>query len=130
MLGVALLVHPALGLRRAPPDRSLGRGTRWSMGLAAALVSAGFVSGWLLYPGYRAGHKRWLLAQDPLVARLFESKEHLAWYTFVLCLGGLVAARWGGAAGRRLGAGLFGAAALTALITVSLGAVVGATGGS
>lgn len=129
MLGAALLVHPALGLRRQPADRPLGRGTRWSMGLAGLLVGGGFVSGWLLYPGYRAGHKRELLAQDPLVARLFESKEHLAWYTFVLCLGGIAAAWGGGAAGRRTGAGMFAAAALTALGTAALGAVVGATGG-
>ena len=129
MLGAALLVHPALGLRTLPAERPMGRGARWSMGLVALLVGGGFVSGWLLYPGYRAGHKRELLAQDPLVAQLFESKEHLAWYTLVLCLGGIVAAWGGGPAGRRTGAGLFAAAALTAIGTAALGAVVGATGG-
>jgi hypothetical protein len=115
-----------LSLRRRPAGSRLGPGTRWSLGLATGFVSAAFALGWWLYPAYRAGLKRRLLAEGSVLARLFETKEHLAWFTLALCLGGVVSVTWGGPDGRRTGLRMLAAGGALGVTVALLGALVGA----
>ena len=88
VLGLAVLVHPLLTLRGRA---GLSRRTLLSADLAALLLLLPYVSGWLLYPSYRARVKPGLLRQDLSLALRFETKEHLAFMTLALALGGVLA---------------------------------------
>lgn len=126
LLAAVALLHPAITLRGTARLRP---GTRWSVVLATALVTLTAAGGWLLYPGYRAGHKQELLRDAFPIAQLFESKEHLAYYAVVLAWTGCVlvwAAPEGGA--RRLARFAFGASAGLTLVVGVLGSVVASAG--
>lgn len=42
--------------------------------------------GWIIYPAYRTQVKETILKENPLAGELFETKEHIAWFTFPLAL--------------------------------------------
>ena len=44
------------------------------------------ILGWLIYPAYRTQTKETILKENPLAGELFETKEHIAWFTFPLAL--------------------------------------------
>lgn len=85
MLGLAVLLHPVLALRR----KGLSRGMRWSLGLAGALIAGPTLLGWVLYPTYRSHVKPTLVQESLPVALAFESKEHLAFVCLALTLSGV-----------------------------------------
>lgn len=121
LLAAVACVHPAVTLRGTA---RLRRGTRWAAALATALVTITVVGGWLLYPGYRTGHKRELLHGAMWLARLFETKEHLGFYALVLALaGGVLATVPEGRPSARV---CYGAAGALAVVTGVLGSLVAA----
>jgi hypothetical protein len=122
LLAAIALFHPALTLHG---DAPLRRSTRIGVVLATTLLSLTVVGGWLLYPGYREGDKRRLLTDAPVVARLFETKEHLAWYALVLAWAGLLLVLAG--TGRPAARTCFGIAAGLAFLVGMLGSAVGAS---
>lgn len=125
MLAVALLVHPAITLGRVRPGAPLRRGLAWSVGIGVGGLVATFVGGWVLYPGWRSADKRVFLAEAPLAARLFETKEHLAYYALACALGaGLALFGPRTAAGLRLARRGFGLAAALAGVAAAHGLVV------
>lgn len=123
VLGLAVLLHPVLTLRWR---RGLSRGQRWSVGLAAALIAAPFASGWWLYPTYRAHVKPGLVRDATQLAWAFERKEHLAFFTLALTLGGAAALLADGRSpeGRRLAHVLLTLAWLCGASTAALGVLV------
>ncbi len=132
LLAAIALLHPAITLG---PGRALRPGTRWSVGLATALVTATVLGGWWLYPGYRAADKPRLLQEAFGVAMLFETKEHLAFYALVLAWGGCALvfgtgspARPMSPASRRTARLCFGASAGLAVTVGVLGSIVGSAG--
>jgi len=90
-LAAAALLHPAILLRN--PKRKAGLAVSLSLGL----VSAGALSGALLYPTYRERLKPILFQTAPLVGWMFERKEHLAFGAAMLAWVGIFTA----VAGRR-----------------------------
>ena len=44
------------------------------------------ILGWVIYPAYRNQAKDIILKENPLAGELFETKEHIAWFTFPLAL--------------------------------------------
>lgn len=87
VLGLALLLHPAVALWRR---RGVGTWTVRTAWLAAVLLLAVFFVGCWLYPSWRLHIKPDLqAANNPLWLR-FETKEHLAALTAALALGGAV----------------------------------------
>jgi hypothetical protein len=94
LLAVALLMHPVVTLYRR-------RGaTLWavrSADLAAVAMTVTFMLGWLIYPPYRSWVKPGLLESAAVVAMRFETKEHLAFFCWVLAVSGAAALRLGGA---------------------------------
>ena len=84
-LAALALAHPAVLLRK-PRRRALGVAAA-----ATALVSAAALLGAIIYPRYRVEVKPLLLAGAPVVAGLFERKEHLGVGALVLSWAGLVA---------------------------------------
>ena len=44
------------------------------------------ILGWVIYPAYRTQAKETILKENPLAGELFETKEHIAWFTFPLAL--------------------------------------------
>ena len=56
---------------------------RWTLWLAAILLSITYLMGLWLYPEYRTLIKPRLIAENIAMAYLFESKEHLAFFSFV-----------------------------------------------
>jgi len=92
-LAAAALVHPAILLRN--PNRKSGL----AVALASGLVSAGALSGALLYGSYRERIKPALFAVSPTVGWMFERKEHLAFGAATLAWVGVL----GAVAGRRSG---------------------------
>src|SRR3989344_8674205 len=44
------------------------------------------ILGWVIYPAYRTQVKETILKENPLAGKLFETKEHIAWFTFQLAL--------------------------------------------
>ena len=44
------------------------------------------ILGWVIYPAYRTQAKETILKENPLAGKLFETKEHIAWFTFPLAL--------------------------------------------
>ena len=66
--------------------RPVKRPALWAL---AVLVCATFLLGALTYPAYRSELKPGLLLNHPLLASLFETKEHLAAMTLCSVLGGV-----------------------------------------
>ncbi|MDP2305130.1 MAG: hypothetical protein Q8P18_03805 [Pseudomonadota bacterium] len=129
LLAAIALLHPAITLRPARMAQAgLRPGTRWSVALATALVTATVSAGWGLYPGYRAVDKPRLLRGAFEVALLFETKEHLAFYAMVLAWGGCALvfgpAPASSPAARRIARLFFGASAALAVTVGVLGSVV------
>ncbi|NOY27454.1 MAG: hypothetical protein GXP62_16430 [Oligoflexia bacterium] len=120
VLGLAVLIHPLLSLRRRA---GLSRGTLLSATLAAVLVLVSTLSGWLIYPTYRGQVKPNLVHHNIGVARHFESKEHLAFFTMALVIGGVLVLWTAGrsAAGRSAAWWLLAAGLLCGLLTGGLG---------
>lgn len=120
VLGLAVLVHPLLSLRRRA---SVSQGTLLSATLAAALVLIPTLSGWLLYPSYRRGVKPDLVHHHIALARYFESKEHLAFFTVALVSSGVLVLWTAGrsSSGRRAAWWLLAAGLLCGLLTGGLG---------
>lgn len=87
VLAVALALHPVVSLRRGtrPSARS-----RLSGYTAAALMLLANAAGWLVYPAYREEVKGRLFEVSVTYGRLFETKEHLAFYALCLALSGAV----------------------------------------
>ena len=84
-LAVAVLVHPAIVLRR--PERR----AHLAVVLATVLVSlAGGLGAWL-YVAYRERLKQQIFIHAPGIGLLFERKEHLAFAAIVLAWSGCVA---------------------------------------
>lgn len=120
VLGLVLLVHPLVTLRRRP---GLSSRTRLTAELAALLVALPALGGWLLYPTYRARVKPGLIAEQLPLARLFESKEHLALMCAALAVGGALTLRLGGRRpeGRTAAWWLLAGSLLCGLLTAGLG---------
>ena len=87
-LGLAVLLHPILLLRRGPRSR-LGLLTAW---MALALITAPYAAGLWLYPTYRTAVKPDLLAASHTAAQAFETKEHLAFFVVMLTASGVASA--------------------------------------
>lgn len=121
MLGLAVLLHPVITLARGRP---LGRGGRWSAGLAAVLIALPSVGGWLLYPHYRAQIKPALISEKLSVALAFESKEHLAFACLCLTLAGAGVALGSPQHARRVALPLLAGAWGCGVITGGLGLFV------
>lgn len=92
-LGLAVLLHPVLTLRRRT---GVSRAMLWSSDLGAALMAAPFVVGWVLYPTYRKSVKPALWLGHPDVVLRFETKEHLAAMAVALAVAGAVTLRVAG----------------------------------
>jgi hypothetical protein len=123
VLAAAALLHPVFTLRTGP----LRRGTRYGVVAASLLAVATFSAGWALYPGYREGTRRELLAHASGLARAFETKEHLAFYVVVLALAGLGLALWApDGPGLRAARWCYGLASALAFVVAALGSTVGA----
>mgnify|MGYP001164236057 CR=1 FL=1 len=84
-LAAALLVHPAVVLRRP------GRRAHLAVGLATGAVTLGAAGGAWLYVAYRDRLKQQIFIQSPTVGLLFERKEHLAFGAVLLAWAGCVA---------------------------------------
>jgi hypothetical protein len=121
VLGLAVLLHPVITLARG---RVLGKGGRWSAGLAAALIALPSVAGWLLYPHYRGQIKPTLIAENVTVALAFESKEHLAFACLCLSLSGVAVALAAPQHARRVALPLLAGGWVCGLVTGGLGIFV------
>ena len=126
LLGLAVLFHPVLTLGR----RALTRGTRWTLHLAVALVTASTALGWWLYPAYRSGVKPRLIHEHPGWALAFETKEHLALFCLVLTWAGVGALLRSGASAavRRASRVALSLAFLCGIAAAALGIGVAAVG--
>lgn len=125
VLGLAVLLHPVITLRSR---RRLTKRARLSALLAALLIALPFATGWMLYPSYRAHVKPSLVREASQVAWAFETKEHLAFFTLALTLGGVAVLLGRGQTpeGRRLAGSLLGLAWLCGLTVAALGVLVAA----
>lgn len=86
-LSAAILVHPALVLRRSAPR------ARLAVGLATGFVTVASALGAWLYVSYRERLRQPIFATAPGLGLLFERKEHLAFGAVVLAWAG-AAAYW------------------------------------
>ena len=80
ILALAVLLHPVLTL---PRRSKISRGMRWTLWLAVLLLGLTYALGWWIYPDYRLLEKPDLIRQHIVLAKLFESKEHLAFFSLV-----------------------------------------------
>jgi len=85
ILGLAVLLHPILSISS---QKQLRKGTRWSVWLSMILVLTAYGMGLWLYPEYRTQIKPGLITENIALAYMFERKEHLAFLTSMLVLGG------------------------------------------
>jgi len=85
VLGLAVLLHPVISL---PKRKKNSRGMRWTLGLSAGIMTFAFVMGLWIYPDYRSLIKPELIADNMVMALLFESKEHLAFISVIAVCGG------------------------------------------
>ena len=92
VLGLAVLLHPVITLRRAKPP---SRWTQLTADLGAGLLVFPFFIGWPIYPSYRQHIKPTLWFEQPEVALRFESKEHLAALATALAVSGALTLRAG-----------------------------------
>ena len=91
ILALAVLLHPLLSL---PRRSTMSRGMRWTLWLALALLALTYGLGWWIYPDYRILEKPELIRSNIALAKLFESKEHLAFFSLVCgCTGIAIALR-------------------------------------
>lgn len=90
VLGLAVLLHPVVTLRRA---KIRSRWTQWSADVGAGLLLTPFVIGWLIYPSYRQHIKTRLWLEHHGTALRFESKEHLALLATSLAVAGALTLR-------------------------------------
>ncbi|MCB9682966.1 MAG: hypothetical protein H6733_15985 [Alphaproteobacteria bacterium] len=123
VLGLAVLMHPIVTLRRRP---GLPLWTRRTAELGALLLAIPFAMGWLLYPTYRGMVKPALWQRgDPALWR-FESKEHLAALCVALAVGGALTLRFAGteADARRTAWWLLLGAWICGALTAALGIFV------
>ena len=100
LLGLALLLHPVIGLRRA---RGVTRRALWSGASGTAMTVLTQLSGCLIYPAYREQLRAALYQQHRSLGLAFEVKEHLAWYATCAALAGLALLWIGRRDGRALG---------------------------
>jgi hypothetical protein len=84
-LAAALLVHPAVVLRRR------NRRAHLAVGLSTTLVTVASAIGVWLYTAYRERLKQGIFLQTPAIGLLFERKEHLAFAAVVLAWAGAAA---------------------------------------
>lgn len=124
ILACAVLIHPAVLLRRGRP---LTRGTKLSVILSGVVTSLAFGLGIALYEDYRTIVRRRLFERAPEVGALFETKEHLAWAVLCLALGATVAALLAPREAKRIrqsAAVAYGIAAILAIVVAGLGTYV------
>ncbi|MCB9526060.1 MAG: hypothetical protein H6702_22175 [Myxococcales bacterium] len=115
LLGLALCLHPVLGLRRR---KRPSRGVLWSGALATATTVAVSALGWFIYPAYRQHLRRPLYAADVRLGLAFEIKEHLAFFALLLAVaGGALLWQARGPHGARLRRPIMAAYGLAALLT-------------
>ncbi len=126
VLGLAVLVHPILTLRR----RGLSPRTRLTADLAALLLGLPYLLGLFIYPTYRSGIKPGLVDQQLAAAHAFETKEHLAVACIALVVGGAAMLRLAGGLpqGRRAAWWLLLGGLVCGLCTAVLGVWVAAVG--
>lgn len=93
ILGLALLLHPVITLRRR---QHLATATVRTADLGALLLLIPWILGLVLYPSYRAQIKPALWAAHPAAVWRFETKEHLAAVSMALILGGALTLRSSG----------------------------------
>ena len=124
-LAAAILVHPALVLRRRARPAGL------AVGLATAFVTVAAAMGAWLYVAYRERLKQGIFQHAPTIGLLFERKEHLAFGAVVLAWAGAAAyfaAPHASAATRErlrtIACRAFTAAAALALLVAVLGTIV------
>jgi hypothetical protein len=84
-LGAALLVHPAILLRRRE------RRAHAAVAVATLVVTIASALGAWLYVGYRAELKQGIFISAPTFGLLFERKEHLAFGALMLAWAGCAA---------------------------------------
>lgn len=129
VLAVAILVHPALLLRKG---HALSRRARFAVGACALFALAAFATGLVIYEDYRSGVRAGLFQASAAAGLLFETKEHLAFAVVAMALSGAVAALVAPREARALrqaAGALFAASALLCAITVALGTYVAAVHG-
>ena len=120
VLGLVVLIHPVISLRR---PGHLRRGTWWTVGVGVALLVPAAALGLGLYPSWRAQVKPELVQHALGVALAFEVKEHLAWFSVVCAAAGLGVLLTSGSlsGGRSLARWLLGAAVSCGAIAAGLG---------
>ncbi|MEM6961120.1 MAG: hypothetical protein AAF355_16030 [Myxococcota bacterium] len=124
ILAVLSLLHPAWLLRSGRP---LTFGTRAVVLASTGLVVTTFALGSAIYPSYRETLKRPLAYEYPLVANLFETKEHIAFMVTALSVSACICALSAPKKAhlmRKLAAHTYAAAAFACLIAFVLGVVV------
>lgn len=93
VLGLAVLLHPVITLRRR---NSVSKNVMLTADLGALLLLAPFAMGWAIYPTYRKTVKPLLWMEAPGAVLRFESKEHLAALAVALAVAGALTLRLGG----------------------------------
>jgi hypothetical protein len=123
VLGLAVLLHPVITLRRR---NSISRNMLLTADLGALLLLMPYLLGWALYPTYRRLVKPWLWIESPGAVLRFESKEHLAAMAVSLAVAGALTLRLAGRrpAGREAAWILLLCAWTLGLITALLGIYV------
>jgi zinc transporter ZupT len=93
VLGLAVLLHPVISLRRR---NSISRNMLLTADLGALLLLLPYLMGWAIYPSYRRLVKPWLWIEAPGAVLRFESKEHLAAMAVALAVAGALTLRLAG----------------------------------
>jgi len=123
VLGLAVLLHPVITLRRRV---GLPPWTRRTAELGAVMLAVPFALGWWLYPTYRHRVKTTLWTEHHPALWAFESKEHLAALCVALAVSGALVLRLAGEdpGGRGTAWALLVAAWCCGLATAGLGIYV------
>lgn len=93
VLGLAVLLHPVITLRRR---NSVSKYVLLTADLGVLLLLMPTVLGWSIYPIYRRAIKPWLWLEAPGAVLRFESKEHLAAMAVALAMAGALTLRLAG----------------------------------
>ena len=124
VLALAVLLHPVLSLPRCT---TISRGMRWTLWLALGLLVVTYGLGWWIYPDYRILEKPELIRNNIALAKLFESKEHLAFFSLVCgCSGIAIALRQTAPEDRRVAWLLLLSSWLLGVMVAGLGIAVAA----